>query len=157
MKNKPIICKIKDDYINYMYSFDSNVYYNKNEQRPYLGILLCVNDFNYYAPLSSPKEKHEKMKESIKYEKVCDGRLGLVNLSNMLPVLDSVIIKFDINQSENKNLYLSQLRYFKKNYTKIQKKANKLYSLVTSGNKGLMVNCCNYLLLEKKLLEYTFC
>jgi protein AbiQ len=151
MSGKLIICKIKDDYIQYMRNFDSNIYYNKSETRPYIGILLYVNDVKYYAPLSSPKDKHINMRESIKYEKIDEGKLGLLNLSNMIPVPDKVIINFDINKDKNKYLYFSQLRYFKKNYKKIIKKANKLYSLVASGNEKLKKYCCDYVLLEKKL------
>jgi protein AbiQ len=154
MKDKLILCKIKDDYIQYMYNFDSNIYYNKKESRPYLGVLLYVNNIKYYAPLSSPKKKHVKMKESIKYEKIDKGKLGLLNLSNMIPVPDTAILDFDVNKDKNKYLYFSQLRYFKKNYTKIMKKAKKLYSLVVFGNEKLKSHCCNYILLEEKSKKF---
>jgi protein AbiQ len=104
---KLTICKIKEDYIEYMNKFDSKVYYNKGEGRPYIGILFEINNFKYYAPLSSPKEKHQNMPENIKYVKIQNGEFGLLNLSNMIPVLDDVIINFDIRTSTNKNIYFS--------------------------------------------------
>lgn len=51
---------VKEDYINYLKKFDDNIRDNKNESRPYIGILLEVNGMNYIAPLASPKEKHNR-------------------------------------------------------------------------------------------------
>jgi len=34
--------------------------YDIKEKRPFIGIILKINDINYFAPLSSPKEKHKK-------------------------------------------------------------------------------------------------
>ena len=58
---------VKEDYINYLKKFDDNIRDNKNESRPYIGILLEVNGMNYIAPLASPKEKHKSMKNNIDF------------------------------------------------------------------------------------------
>ena len=55
---------IKDDYIHYLRQFDSKVAENKGESRPYVGIMLEVNGTKYYAPFSSPKPKHQHMKNT---------------------------------------------------------------------------------------------
>ena len=43
---------ITDEYINYLRQFDSKVYDNKEDKRTvmrkYLGIVLKINDMNYY-------------------------------------------------------------------------------------------------------------
>ena len=77
---------VKEDYINYLKKFDDNIRDNKNESRPYIGILLEVNGMNYIAPLASPKEKHKSMKNNIDFFKLENGDLGVINLNNMIPV-----------------------------------------------------------------------
>ncbi len=62
MKNLKLY-KIKDEYIEYLLEYDKNVIHNKKESRPYVGIVLEINNRTYYAPLSSPKEKHRKIKK----------------------------------------------------------------------------------------------
>lgn len=55
---------IKDDYIRYLRQYDSKVAENKNESRPYLGIVLEINSIRYYAPFTSQTQtsKNEKYK-----------------------------------------------------------------------------------------------
>ena len=48
---------IKNDFITKMKSLDSKIQNNYDGKRPYIGVLLVVNGLNYYAPLSSYKEK----------------------------------------------------------------------------------------------------
>ena len=51
---------ISDRYIEYLEQSYSNIYSNKvanrTHTRKYLGVVLQINDYLYYAPLSSPKE-----------------------------------------------------------------------------------------------------
>lgn len=49
---------IDERYINYLRQFDKNVAYNKKTTRPYIGIVYTYNNYNYFAPLASPKLKH---------------------------------------------------------------------------------------------------
>ena len=65
---------LDDKYINYLRQFDEKVAYNKNQTRPYVGVVYTFNGFNYFAPLSSPKPKHLLMKE-----KALDIKLIMVN------------------------------------------------------------------------------
>lgn len=51
---------IKDIFIAYLRQFDSKVAENKNESRPYVGIVLQIEDIKYYAPFSSPKRSTRK-------------------------------------------------------------------------------------------------
>ena len=43
---------LDENYINYLRKFDTKVAYNKNQTRPYIGIVYTFNGFNYFAPLS---------------------------------------------------------------------------------------------------------
>ena len=51
---------VRDEYINYLRTSYPNVYSNKQETRVhtrrYVGVVINVEDYNYYIPLSSPKE-----------------------------------------------------------------------------------------------------
>ena len=51
---------IDDDYISYLSQFDKHIAYNKNQQRPYIGVVIIVQEHYYFAPLFSPKQKHTK-------------------------------------------------------------------------------------------------
>ena len=53
---------IDSNYCDYLRKFDKKVTYNKNEKalRPFAGVLFTLKDIEYFAPLSSPKLKHQK-------------------------------------------------------------------------------------------------
>ena len=69
--NKLRLYKIEIEYIKYLYTFDKRVQYNPNqpdaytEKRPYLGIVLEVNEFDYFVPLEHPRLNHQKMKNNV--------------------------------------------------------------------------------------------
>ena len=108
---------INEEYINYLKQFSENIKYNKNESRPYVGIILEINGHNYFAPLGSPKPKHIKMKESMDFIKIDNGQAGVINLNNMFPVIEEVIIEKNINLEEDnkyKELLVNQLDWCNK-------------------------------------------
>ena len=82
------IVRVSSDYCDYLREFDNKVAYNKYEKelRPFIGILFKIDKCEYFAPLSSPKEKHKKMKNTVDFFKIKNGELGAVNFNNMIPV-----------------------------------------------------------------------
>ena len=44
---------VNEDYIDYLSQFDSHVSWNKEQKRPYVGIVLRVENYLYFAPLYS--------------------------------------------------------------------------------------------------------
>ena len=70
------IVRVNSDYCDYLRKFDNKVAYNKNEKelRPFIGILFQIDACKYFAPLSSPKEKHLRMKNTIDFLKIKNGR-----------------------------------------------------------------------------------
>lgn len=88
---------VTNDYINFLKKYDSKVLDNKKEHRPYVGIVLEINDIKYYAPLSSPKPKHKHMKNSKDFWKIHQGIYGAINFNNMIPVLDKALLLININ------------------------------------------------------------
>ena len=164
---------VNKEYVKYLKLFDSkveNIDYEKNV-KPYIGIVLNIDNFKYYVPISSPKEKHYKMEEDIDFIKIIDKKgniLGVLNLNNMIPILDSEIkeLKYDeiekiktFNNDKEKQLYLMLLRLEIKiindKIEKILRSASKLYKLRLKNPKSKIAKrCCDFKKLEEKAIEY---
>ena len=149
---------ISEEYINYLRKFSKNVKYNKNESRPYIGVVLEINEYNYFAPLGSPKLKHIEMKESLDFIKIEKGELGVINLNNMIPVPKDNITNIQINTlSDEKYAILleNQLRWIERNEESIISKSFKLYKLITTKENTVFHKRSNdFKFLEEKYLEY---
>lgn len=80
-----ILVRLDSKYCDYLRQFDKKVPYNydKKELRPFIGVLFEVNDCKYFAPLSSPKPKHKKMKATLDFLKIATGDLGAINFNNI--------------------------------------------------------------------------
>ncbi|MCM1463282.1 MAG: type III toxin-antitoxin system ToxN/AbiQ family toxin [Bacteroides sp.] len=135
------------------------------ENRPFVGVLLICGKKEYCVPLSSPKPKHEKMKNDKDFSKILDrdGKLiGVLNFNMMIPV-DKRFIKLahldasksDTDQiAEYKQLMRDQLAWCNANIDTIVRKANKLYELVTltpEKSRNLTRRCCDFKKLEAVL------
>lgn len=61
-------------YVDYLAPHASHLFRNKKDgqqnERKYIGVVFQINDLNYFAPLSSFKEKHKKMNDSIDFIKI---------------------------------------------------------------------------------------
>ena len=159
------IVKINYDYCNYLRQFDSKVVYNAGikEMRPFIGILFIINDCEYFAPLSSPKDKHKHMKNNIDVIKLKNGELGVVNLNNMIPVNKDNYKLIELDETTNNpiiikwhNLLKKQLQWLNRNSTNIRSKATKLYNMYINNTipDRIRIRCCNFILLEEKCKEY---
>jgi protein AbiQ len=153
------ICAIQDDYIQFLKQYDSRVVDNYSGKRKYVGILLELNNQNYYAPLSSPKPKFLKISpKAPDIYKINDGALGVINLNNMIPVPNCAIIRINIEEEPDekyRSLLRKQAKAINSERKTIGKKASVLYSIVRSGTKQYINSrCCNYPLLEIKCMEY---
>jgi protein AbiQ len=155
---------IKDDYINFLRSFDKKVAENKQESRPYVGIVLEIDNIKYYAPFTSPKPKHQKMKNSKDFRKINHGIYGAINFNNMIPVLEDALIEIDINHLQDvqyKNLLLNQLSYVNSDRIQIEKTAKNLRNLICTETSSLSKydvqvkeRCCNLKVLEKEYKNF---
>lgn len=148
---------ISEEYINYLKQFSENIKYNKNESRPYVGIILEINGHNYFAPLGSPKPKHTKMKESMDFIKIDNGQAGVINLNNMIPVSLECVKQIDFSLYDEKyvGLLKKQAIWINKNSPKIKSKTLKLYNfIVTRENTIFHKRSNDFRLLEEKSLEY---
>ena len=148
---------IKEDFITYLRQFDTKVAENKNQTRPYVGIVLEVNSVKYYAPFSSPKPKHKKMKNGKDFRKINNGLYGAINFNNMIPVSDSALIEIDIaNIADVKYRRLLQNQYnsIKADEKGILKTAENLRKLIfdaetnlSAHDKVIKQRCCDLVLL----------
>lgn len=159
------IVRINTKYCDYLRKFDNKVSYNKNDKelRPFVGILFKIEECEYFAPLSSPKSKHLKMKNTVDFYKIKNGELGAVNFNNMIPVMKENYTLIDLNKealtvSEMKyqKMLKEQLSWLNKNFIQIKNKSFKLYQLYNSGklSNNLKSRCCDFKLLEEKCIEY---
>lgn len=163
---------INKEYIEYLKQFDckvQNINYEKSA-KPYIGIILNINNFNYYVPISSVKQKHYKMSENIDFIKITNGKkiLSVINLNNMIPILNSEVeilqyrnIKsyFNFKSKNDKIKYISLLRnemsIINNKRTDIINRANNLYQLkYKKPNSKIACRCCEFKLLEEKCIKY---
>lgn len=159
------IVRVDSEYCDYLRRFDNKVAYNKYEKelRPFIGVLFKIDKCEYFAPLSSPKPKHLKMKNTVDFFKIKNGELGAVNFNNMIPVSKDNYSLVDLNKetltiSELKyqKLLREQLTWLNANYHQVKNKSFKLYELYTKGKlpDNIKSRCCDFKLLEEKCLEY---
>ncbi len=139
------------------------------ENRPFVGIIIIMEQKKYCVPLTSPKSKHDKMKNDLDFSKMFDKKnkfIGALNFNNMIPVSDDFIKPINITPNKKdspkdkiyKELLNNQLDWCNDNIENIVKKANKLYKFVTQTpekSRNLIRRCCNFKKLEEVLAKYT--
>ena len=80
--------EVDSQYIEYLIPYAPLLFHNKKQhqhnERKYIGVILSVHGVEYFAPLSSFKEKHSKMKEQLDFLKI--KNYAVINLNNMFPV-----------------------------------------------------------------------
>ena len=159
------IVRIDSNYCDFLRKYDNRVIYNKNDKelRPFIGILFTIDDYEYFAPLSSPKPKHKKMKNTLDFFKIKDGELGAVNFNNMIPVKEKNYSLINLNEKvktieemKYQKMLREQLLWLNANYYQIKNKSMKLYNLYNNGKlpENIKSRCCNFKLLEEKSEEY---
>lgn len=155
---------IADEYINFLRTFDSKVSENKQESRPYIGVVIEIEKMKYYAPFTSPKAKHRKMKNGKDFRKIQGGEYGAINFNNMIPVPDCALKMIDIdNESDQKyrRLLQNQYRAIRADSEEIIKTAARLRKLVMTGDENLTTfdkrikeRCCNLKIIEQVYTQF---
>ena len=162
---------VSDKYIEYLRQFDNKIYDNKEEirthERKYVGVVLTVNEFNYYIPMSSPKKTDyiDIDKKIIRNDtktiiRIHEGdRLyGTLRISNMIPVPITELEPYILSNETDlkyKELVLGELRYINNNSNKIVKYAKTVYKQkVKNIDIGYIKQTVDFKLLEEKLREW---
>lgn len=165
-KKKLCIYQVDYKYIKYLRTFDKKVTENKidtnNKRRPYIGILITIDNINFIAPLSSPKIYRDKIDNNdssiITKFQILDINnenydLGIVNLSYMIPIKLENCELYNIEKygDKYKRLITKQHTYIKSNQDLLLEKAKKLYK---SKDNNIKSKCCDFDLLIEKCKEY---
>ncbi len=134
--------------------------------RPFVGVVVVCNDYQYCIPIDSPKAKHYSMKNDVDFSRIFSGDklIGVLNFNNMIPVDSTVIKKMNVRINKNdsqenkayKILCSKELDWIQKNQDAIIKKANKLYNMINSGkaNSSLKSRCLDFKKLETVLSKW---
>ena len=138
------------------------------ERRPFVGVVAICDGKKYCIPLTSPKPKHQNMKNDKDFTRMFDKNnklIGCLNFNNMIPVDDVVLLAVDMKISNEDNpktkfykaLLNDQLDWCNDHYMDITNKAEKLYKIVTETPdkmKRLTRRCCNFKKLELVLNKW---
>jgi len=152
---------VNEKYIEYLSEFDSHVSWNKEQKRPYIGIVLRVEEYLYFAPLYSYKDGYNKYKENPSFMRVKDrkGRyVSIIRFAEMIPVPESAIQLLDFNSRGQKyrDLLQAESDFINNNRDVIYNKARKMYRNVAKIKIPFFINIsCDFKLLEGKSKLYT--
>ena len=151
---------VNEEYIQYLSKFDEHVSWNKEQKRPYIGVVLKVEGHLYFAPLYSYKKGYDKYKENPSFIRIEDrkGRfVSIIRFAEMIPVPKNSIQLLDFNARDDKykNLLQAESDFINDNREEIYSKAKKIYRNVVKIKNPFFINIsCNFKLLEEKSKLY---
>lgn len=165
---------IDSDYLKYLFDVDNRVMYWEGDRyktdRKYIGVVLKINDFKYFAPLSSPKQSDYFFKKGVQQVKkniipiirlvTDEGHLlGKIKLSNMIPVKIENITLYDIKGEPDKkyqSLIIKEMICIRKRKDEIAKNALVLYNQKSKGygNINYLNDTLDFKKLEEACLKY---
>ncbi len=110
MKKLYDLVRVNPKYCDYLRKYDYRVSYNADEKilRPFVGVLFEIENMKYFAPLSSPKQKHLTMRNNIDFHKLQEGKLGAINFNNMIPVPDG---EYSVIDTHSESLTYQEEKY----------------------------------------------
>lgn len=159
--DKLLFYEIDSNYISFLAQFDQHLFQNakisQNFSRKYIGILFEINGTKYFAPLSSFKEKHKRLTETIDFIKI--GDMAVLNLNNIFPVPEGVYSLKDPATEKNlqyKTLLNNEIRIIKQKSEQIINNAKAVYKhkMTNDGKSKLSQRCLDFKLLEEKCKEW---
>ena len=139
---------IDDNYVSFLGQFDNHIAYNKNQARPYIGVIIIVKSSYYFAPLFSPKPKHKTYKDNLTFFRIIHSKnkseLGIIRFSDMIPVPQECVYLLNLKDKSYgyKRLLSEQYSYINKtdNRKKIIEKAENVIILLLLILKAKWVN-----------------
>lgn len=153
--------EVDSEYIKYLKENGDdkipNIEYKKHKKF-FCGIVLTINNFNYFAPVSSYNKKvhtsfliMDKDKENKKLKPISSLRFSF-----MFPCPIEYLSQKDFSKEDEKyrNLLRKELRYCNKNREKIKKLANEAYKLGLKEETRKKFNICDFKKLEETYFRY---
>lgn len=147
--------QVTEAYVDYLLPYAPHLFHNRQEKgkkaRKYIGPVLRCGSIVYLAPLSSFKQKHRDMKDSLDFIKV--KNYAVINLNNMFPVPSGQYRYVDISEEDDekyRDLLRAEYRYIKTIQGRILHHAAVLYKLKLQGQPSSLAYRCNdFLQLEE--------
>lgn len=143
-------------------------------ERPFVGVVMILDEKEYCIPLTSPKKKFQ-VKSKMDFIKIPDPNMkdpngapvtiGILNINNMIPISRQYIYKLDLSEKSNierkrRMLLIKEINWCRKNISVIRNRANKVYMAVTKTpekSRNLTRRCCDFkkleAVLEKRLAD----
>ena len=134
-----------------------NIEYEKHKKF-FCGIVLTINNFNYFAPVSSYNKKvhtsfliMDKDRETKELKAISSLRFSF-----MFPCPIEYLSQKDFSKEDEKYKILlrKELKYCNVHREKIEKLANEVYMLGKNENTRNRFNICNFEVLEKECKKY---
>lgn len=173
---------IDADYLQFLNSKDSEVYYNstyRNAVKPFVGIVIDLVDCKYFIPLTSAKEKHMKWKNSCDehfliyevidksiniigdiYKPYSDDKkmhvMSVLDIKKMIPVPTTAyekIVFSDLEDERYQDLFQKEYAFCLTIKDKILTRAEKIYKHQKETNV-VRRKYCNFLRCEEALKEW---
>jgi len=154
---------VNSDYVSYLRGFDRRVRMNKSH-RPYLGIVLTINGFRYFAPLESSKPG-KRVNSQLGYNvwdnpNGDDDPISFLLLNDMIPVDKACYTPINLDSEKKNNfekytLLLAEVNYIRPKEEAIMERAKKIY--VNRTEKDIhFINkmCLDFKDLESRLTDY---
>ena len=173
---------VNELYLQFLNNTDKEVMYEPlkgYDRKPFVGILVLINSYNYFIPLTSAKPKHAKWKNRDKghfliYRTISKDRvkpayitkpfskdkdiqiLASLELKKMIPVPEGQYVKKIFKEEADKKykkLLMDEYAFCLSIKNDILEKAERLYKEQKESGK-VMPLYCNFALLEKACDEY---
>lgn len=157
--------RINEDYNRYLQCYEkenrgvtkvSNIRYTDRNKFAF-GAVMQVNGMNYYVSVSSFDKKQEA---NILIRVPGDEKeiKGSLRFNYMIPVPEECIERLVIKNVEDEKYRLllnKEYQFCIDNADRIQKKANKIYEMVTTNRKQILTdNSCAFSILEQGYHQY---
>lgn len=150
---------IDSAYITYLRQFDTRVLWNK-KNRPYVGVILEVNNFTYFAPLESAK-KGKRVNRRLALQvwnriNVDTDPMSFLLINDMIPVNKANYHDVNLNYEKEHNpqkyqMLMNEINYLRPRKNQILKQAQSLYENTTIRKVHFFKKMClNFKLLESK-------
>ena len=147
---------IKSKYVDFLRMAEPKIpYINYDKNDKFVcGVVLHINNVNYYAPISSFNQK-----QFTNFPIYHNGKIiSTIRFSYMFPCIDDVLLEKDFSLEKDikyRDLLENEWQYCNNQYMKINKKAAYIYKRYMSGKDLLLLeHSCNFPLLEQRMNEY---
>ncbi len=113
--------------------------YGKDKYKPFFGELFRIGRMSYISQISSPKERHYDMKDSMDFIKIYDPKtksrlLGVINLNYMFPIATGGLEDLDYRTIDNHRTFSSEAE--KSNYIRLLKMQMKQMNTLDLGKRA---------------------